>query len=437
MSTADTIFALATGAGRSAVAVLRLSGPGCGAVLDRLAGRRPAARMATLRTLRDAAGAALDRALVLWFPGPRSYTGEDAAELHLHGGRAVVAAVSEALVAAGARVAEPGEFTRRAFLHGKMDLTEAEGIADLIEAETEAQRRQALRQTGGALAREARGWAEQLTRLLAQQEAALEFAEEGLPSDLDEVVRAGAGALRAEIAAALADGGRGERLREGLDVAILGAPNVGKSSLLNALTGREAAIVSARAGTTRDVVEARFDLAGVPATLADTAGLREGADEIEAEGIRRAHRRGEEADIVLAVFAADTAPDAETLALLARRDCVVVANRCDLAEPAADYAGVMPLRVSARTGAGLAALRARLEEEAERRAGGAALLTRPRHRAALEEVARHLAGAETAPVPELASEGLRAASLALGRLTGRVGVEQVLDVVFGSFCIGK
>ncbi|MHB0666881.1 GTPase, partial [Roseomonas mucosa] len=241
----------------------------------------------------------------------------------------------------------------------------------------------------------------------------------------------------AEIAAALADGGRGERLREGLDVAILGAPNVGKSSLLNALTGREAAIVSARAGTTRDVVEARFDLAGVPATLADTAGLREGADEIEAEGIRRAHRRGEEADIVLAVFAADTAPDAETLALLARRDCVVVANRCDLAEPAADYAGVVPLRVSARTGTGLAALRARLEEEAERRAGGAALLTRPRHRAALEEVARHLAGAETAPVPELASEGLRAASLALGRLTGRVGVEQVLDVVFGSFCIGK
>ena len=179
------------------------------------------------------------------------------------------------------------------------------------------------------------------------------------------------------------------------------------------------------------------DLAGVPATLADTAGLREGADEIEAEGIRRAHRRGEEADIVLAVFAADTAPDAETLALLARRDCVVVANRCDLAEPAADYAGLAPLRVSARTGAGLAALRARLEEEAERRAGGAALLTRPRHRAALEEVARHLAEAEAAPVPELASEGLRAASLALGRLTGRVGVEQVLDVVFGSFCIGK
>ena len=437
MNPTDTVFALASGAGRAAVAVLRLSGPGSGAALEALAGRRPAPRRASLRTLRAADGTPLDRALVLWFPGPASYTGEDSAELHLHGGRAVVAAVSAALVALGLRPAEPGEFTRRAFLHGRLDLTEAEGIADLIDAETEAQRRQALRQAEGALAGAARGWAERLTRLLAQQEAAIEFAEEGLPSDLDERVRDGAAALGAEIAAQLADGGAAERLREGLEVAILGAPNVGKSSLLNALLGREAAIVSDRPGTTRDVVEGRLALAGLPVTLADTAGLRAGAEAIEAEGIRRARRRGEEADIVLAVFAADAPPDAETLALLARRAAVVVANRCDLADPPADYAGQAPLAVSARTGAGLAALRDRLAEEAARRAGGAGLLTRPRHRAALEETARWLAEAGAAPVPELASEALRQALRALGRLTGAVGVEQVLDAVFGEFCIGK
>ncbi|MFT8244984.1 tRNA uridine-5-carboxymethylaminomethyl(34) synthesis GTPase MnmE [Roseomonas sp. BN140053] len=438
MTTADTIFALASGAGRAAVAVLRLSGPDSGAVLDRLAGRRPEPRRATLRPLRDGTGEVLDRALVLWFPGPASFTGEDSAELHLHGGRAVIAAVSAALTAAGARPAEPGEFSRRAFLHGKLDLTAAEGIAELVEAETEAQRRQALQQAGGALGRLAAGWAGRLTRLLAQNEAAIEFAEEDLPSELGDAVRAGAATLAAEIRHALAeDGGRGERLREGLQVAILGAPNVGKSSLLNALVGRDAAIVSARAGTTRDVVEARTVLAGVPAVLADTAGLRDAAEEIEAEGIRRARHRGEAADIVLAVFAADAPPDPDTLALLARRDCVAVANRCDLATPAPLHGDQPPLAVSARTGDGMAALRARLEAEAASRAGDGGLLTRPRHRAALEEAARWLAEAGEAPVAELVSEALRQASRALGRLTGAVGVEAVLDAVFREFCIGK
>jgi tRNA modification GTPase len=439
MTAPDTIFALATGAGRGAIAVLRLSGPRSGAILARLAGGLPRPRVASLRCLRDPASTeALDQALVLWFPGPGSYTGEDSAELHLHGGPAVIAVVAEALTALGARPAEPGEFTRRAFLNGRMDLTAAEGIADLIAAETEAQRRQALRQADGALARLHDGWAERLTRLLAHQEAAIEFAEDGLPTDLGDRARSGAAALRAEIAAHLADGGRGERLREGVLVAILGAPNAGKSSLLNALAGREAAIVSARAGTTRDVVEVRLALSGVPVTLADTAGLREAADEIEREGVRRARRRAEEADLVMAVFAADAAPDAGTLAWVTP-GALVLANKTDLAPAPAAIGGIAPLAVSALTGAGLDALRARLEAEAARLAGAdeAAALTRPRHRAALSDAVGWLAEAEGAPLPELASEALRAALRALGRLTGRVGVEDVLDVVFRDFCIGK
>ncbi len=435
----DTIFALASGPGRGAIAVLRLSGVGCAEVVRRIAGGLPKPRQASLRRLRAPdGGEVLDQALVLWFPGPGSYTGDDSAELHLHGGPAVIAAVGAALAALGARPAEPGEFTRRAFLNGRMDLTAAEGIADLIAAETEAQRRQALRQADGALARLLEGWSARLVRLLAHQDAAIEFADEDLPTDLGDRARAGAGALRAEIAGHLADGGQGERLRDGVVVAILGAPNAGKSSLLNALAGREAAIVSARAGTTRDVVEVRMVLAGVPVTLADTAGLREAADEIEQEGIRRARRRAEEADLVIAVFAADAPPDAPTLDWAAR-GALVLANRVDLAAAPAEIAGVPPLAVSALTGAGLQALRERLEAEARRLAGAgdAALLTRPRHRAALTEAAAWLEEAEAARLPELVSEALRAALRAIGRLTGRVGVEEVLDIVFGEFCIGK
>ena len=435
----DTIFALASGGARAAVSLLRLSGPESGTILRRMAGGLPHPRMASLRRLRHPeTGEILDQALVLWFPGPRSYTGEDAAELHLHGGRAVLEGVTEALLALGARPAEPGEFTRRAFLNGRMDLTAAEGIADLVEAETAAQRRQALRQADGALALRYAGWSERLTRLLAHQEAAIEFAEDGLPNTLEEEVRAAALALVGEIRAHLDDGARGERLREGLFAAIIGAPNAGKSSLLNALSGREAAIVSARAGTTRDVVEVRLDLGGVPVTLADTAGLREAEDEIEAEGVRRARRRAEEADLVIAVFAADRPPDAETRALV-RPGVVVVSNKTDLAAPPAEIGGVAPLALSLRGGEGLEALRDRLAELAAARAGlsAEASLTRPRHRAALEEATRWMEEAAQAPLPELAAEALRAALRALGRLTGRVGVEDVLDVVFGDFCIGK
>lgn len=439
MSTQDTIFALASGAGRAAIAVLRLSGPAASAILGRLAGRLPPPRMAGLRRLRSPTdGRTLDHALLLWFPGPRSYTGEDAGELHLHGGPAVLAAVSEALVSLGARPAEAGEFTRRAFLNGRMDLTEAEGIADLVDAETEGQRRQALRQAEGALARLYRDWAERLTRLLAHQEAAIEFAEDGVPNDLDRRVRDGAAGLHAEIQAHLQEGARGERLREGVLVAIIGAPNVGKSSLLNALSGREAAIVSTRAGTTRDVVEVRLDLAGIPVTLSDTAGLRDATDDIEVEGIRRAEARAREADLVLVVFAADTEPDAATLAWL-RPDTLIVANKVDLAASPVAIGGLAPLPVSARTGEGLDRLGTHLARRIAALAapGESATLTRPRHRAALTEASAWLTEAGAAPLPEIAAEALRAALRALGRLTGRIGVEEILDVVFRDFCIGK
>lgn len=431
----ETIFALATAPGRAAVAVVRVSGPGAGPALDALCGgRRPAPRVAALRTLRHG-GAALDRALALWFPAPGSYTGEDSAELHLHGGPAVVAAVLDALAALGLRPAERGEFTRRAFLHGKLDLTAAEGVADLIAAETESQRRQALRQAEGALGARVAAWGARLRALLARQEAFIEFEEEDLPGDLDARVAEDAAALAAEWRAALAEAPRGARLREGLSVAILGAPNAGKSSLLNALAGREAAIVSPEAGTTRDVVEVRLELAGIPTTLADTAGLRnEPAGAIEAEGIRRARLRAGEADLRLLVLSADRAPDAATLALADTPGALLVMNKCDLGS------GEGPgLRVSARTGEGIPTLRAALEDAAAALAPAAETpgLTRARHRAALADALASLERLPDAPLPELRAESLRAARAALARLTGEGGVESVLDAVFGEFCIGK
>ncbi|WP_439596549.1 tRNA uridine-5-carboxymethylaminomethyl(34) synthesis GTPase MnmE [Falsiroseomonas sp.] len=436
----DTILARASGAGQAAVAVLRLSGPQAGAMLQGLAGRLPEPRRASLRRLRDASGEVLDQALVLWFPGPGSYTGEDAAELHLHGGSAVVAAVEAALLRQGCRPAEPGEFTRRAFLHGRMDLTQAEAVADLIAAETEQQRRQALRQAEGALARLYGGWSARLTRILAQQEAAIEFEMDDLPSDLSDLARQGAAALRGEIAAHLADGGRGEKLREGLSIAILGAPNAGKSSLLNALAERDAAIVSAQPGTTRDIVECRLILGGVPVMLADTAGLRRTTDAVEQEGVRRATRRAGEADLLLLAFACDAAPDAESLALLELAPgALVLATKCDLAPPPDRIAGREVLATSTRTGQGMEALKAALADHAQRHAGlgDAPALTRTRHRASLTEAVARLAEAEAARLPEVAAENFRAALNALGRLTGRVDVEQILDAIFRDFCIGK
>lgn len=437
----DTIFARASGVGAAAIAVLRMSGGGSGAALAALTGGLPEPRLASLHRLRDTVtGDLLDKALVLWFPGPASYTGEDAAELHLHGGAAVVAGVSAALIALGCRPAEPGEFTRRAFLNGKMDLTQAEAVADLIAAETAAQRAQALRQAGGALGRLYAEWTHAATRVLAHQEAAIEFAMDDLPTDLDSQARVAAAALSDSIALHLADGGRGERLREGLSIAILGAPNAGKSSLLNALVGREAAIVAAVPGTTRDVVECRMDLGGVPAMLADTAGLRESADVIEQEGVRRARARADEADILVAVFAADSEPDAATLAAVHKADRpLVVVTKVDLADAPSSLGGHATIPVSVLRGDGLPALRDCLAAAAMARAGlaDAPTLTRARHRAALTEALQQLGAGMEARAPEVAAEGYRAALLAIGRLTGRVGVEEILDSVFRDFCIGK
>jgi len=361
----------------------------------------------------------------------------------LHGGRAVVAAALQALAAVpGLRPAGPGEFTRQAFDNGKLDLTAAEAIADLVEAETEAQRRQALRQAGGALQRLHDGWRETLLGCLARLEAAIDFPDEDLPAGIAENVLAELARLREEITRYLADR-RGERLRAGFGIAILGAPNAGKSSLLNFLAGREAAIVSTRAGTTRDVIEVHLDLAGYPVILADTAGLRAAGDEIEAEGVRRARERAAHADLKLLLFDAKSWPqvDAETAAL-ADDDSLLVLSKRDLTPglPAApELAGRPALAISVVTGEGTDRLLAALETAVVERLapGEAPALTRLRHRQALEECAAALARAAAARLPELAAEDLWLATRALGRVTGRVDVEDVLDAIFREFCIGK
>lgn len=439
-----TIFALATAPGRAGVAVVRVSGPAAGDALRALTGRAlPDPRMATLvRLSQPGGGETLDDALVLWFPAPRSFTGEDVVELHLHGGRAVVGGVIGALGSiAGLRLAEPGEFTRRAFENGKFDLTAAEAVADLVHAETAAQRRQALRQMAGALGALYEGWRTRLLRALAHLEADIDFPEEDLPGGVSDSVRPVIEGLLAEVAAHLNDGGRGERLRDGIHVAIVGAPNAGKSSLLNALAGREAAIVSARAGTTRDVIDVHLDVGGLPVILADTAGLRDATDEIEEEGIRRALDRAEHADVKLAVLDGTNWPavDEATLRLL-DQDSIVVVNKVDLCGMVAgEVAGLPVVAVSARTGMGLRSLEERLASFAADRlaAGGAPALTRARHRSALEECQGALLRSLAAPLPELAAEDVRMAARALGRITGRVDVEDVLDVIFRDFCIGK
>lgn len=428
----DTIFAVASGAGRAAVTVLRLSGARAGLALDALTRHRPAARMATVRRLRDADGEVLDQALVLWFPGPRSYTGEDCVELHLHGGRAVLASVSNALLALGLRPAEPGEFTRRAFVNGRLDLLEAEGIADLVEAETEGQRRQALRQMGGELSDTYRGWSQRLIRLLAHQEALIDFPDEDLPDEVETAASSEIHALDTEIQAHLDDGQRGERLREGLVFAIIGPPNSGKSTLINALARREVAIVSPQAGTTRDILEARVDLGGVAVTLLDTAGLRETENEVEAEGVRRAQAAMARADLVLLV--SDGRDSEASLDHTEITRVLRIRTKLDLGGEVGSG-----LAVSALTGRGMAALETALTAVAQdlTQVEGPAALTRPRHRAALIQAQERLAAAAVAPWPELRTEDLRLALRALGRITGMVGVEDILDSIFLQFCIGK
>lgn len=440
-----TIFALASAPGRAGVAVVRVSGS---QVLQALAALGvddvPPLRTAVLRKLSDGVGGAvIDHALVLRFAAPASFTGEDVAELHLHGGKAVIDGVLGVLSRVeGLRMAEPGEFTRRAFENGKLDLTAAEAVADLIAAETEAQRLQALDQLGGGLARLYTGWSDRLAKIVAHVEADIEFPDEDLPEGISAGLRNDIAALRGEIDVHLNDARRGERLRDGLQVAIIGAPNAGKSSLLNALAAREAAIVSDLAGTTRDIIEVPMDLGGYPVVLSDTAGLRDTGDVIEAEGIRRATRRAEDADLKLALFDYAQKPDPSTLALVDARTIVVLTK--DDNETAKLQDTVFPphhalVRVSTQTEQGLRDVLGVLTVAVREFFGSrsAPLPTRERHRAALADARQHLDRALAAPLPELVAEDLRLSLRALGGITGRVHVEDLLDRIFRDFCIGK
>lgn len=433
----DTIIALASGVGRSGVAVIRISGPGVRFGLETIAGIVPAARRAALRRLREPTSAEiLDEALVLYFEGPASFTGEDVAEFHVHGGRAIISGVISALLSlSGFRLAERGEFTRRAVANGRMDLTAAEGIADLVEAETGSQRRQALRQAGGALERAAAGWRERLARLLALIEAEIDFPDEEDVPALFATVRRRAGELLAEIETALVGARSGERLREGAVMVIAGPPNAGKSTLLNALARRDVAIVSPIAGTTRDTLEVHLDLHGYPVTLIDTAGLRDTQDVVEAIGVERARASLEKADLVIWLEAEDARGEPPAMAVPLLR----VATKQDQASAALD---ACDLALSAQTGEGMAALLGRLEQVAREalEGGETALVTRARHRKELETIASHLrlvCGANEATPVEFVAEDLRLAVRAIGRLTGQVDIDEIYDVIFREFCIGK
>lgn len=443
---ADTIFARASGAGKAGVAVFRLSGPQSHPIANQLVGKRITNRALKLAALRDPEdGRVIDRGLVILFRGPASYTGEDVAEFHLHGSRAVEASLYETLARCGARPAEAGEFTLRALQNGKLDLAQAEALADLIDAETSLQRMQALGQLEGRLSALAEGWKKRLIEVLAPLEADIDFPDEG---DVPAAVAARAGPaiadLKKELTAFILKSGRARTIREGVSIAVIGPPNAGKSSLVNALAGSDVAIVSDRPGTTRDILETRLDLDGIVTTIADTAGLRGATeDAIEAEGMARARGRAEKADIRVAVLdpaAGDVSR--ETLALLKPGDFLVW-SKADL-DPAIPY-GIAPdavaaLSVSAKTGLGLDAFVHALSVAiAGQESADEPALTRIRHvkaaEAAVEALTRAEARIETAP--ELAAEDARLAARALGSITGAVGVEDVLGEIFSSFCIGK
>ena len=436
MSAGDVIFAVASGQGRAGIAVMRISGSTAASVFRHLAGLHepPEARRATLLTLQDPSdGEQLDRALGLWFPAPASFTGEDVVELHIHGGLAVVAGVAEALNRLpNVRPAEAGEFTRRAFLNGKLDLAEAEGLADLIEADTAFVRKRAIWQMDGGLSAIYAGWQDRLTESLALVEAALDFSDEPIPDDLDLAVRRDVAALLAAFETALAQSSIQERVHHGLRVVLSGPPNVGKSSLLNRLSGREAAIVTEIPGTTRDILEVRLEIGGYPLVFCDTAGLRETNDPVEIEGVARARLAAQEADVVIEMWAPDSAKDFRC----GRKDSLVFWNKADLFPDFSPPAGIFG---SVKTGKGLSELEAALTAKARSAMDSAAspAITRSRHRAALRDAATALERALTAPAVELMAEDLRLASRALGRVTGTVDVEQLLDRIFSSFCIGK
>jgi tRNA modification GTPase len=445
----QTIFALSSGRPPSAIAMVRVSGPQARTAMTSLAGRLPTPRMATRVLLRDASRQPIDDAVVLWFPGPASATGEDVAEFHIHGGRAVLAALFAALAAfENVRAAKPGEFTRRAFENGKLDLTEAEALDDLIHADTDRQRRQALRQMKGLLGDRARDWRAQIIEASALIEAGIDFSDEGdVPQELIEPALAKIKALHREIEKVLAAQGRSERLREGLVVAIAGPPNVGKSTLMNQLARREVAIVSPHAGTTRDVIEVQLDLDGYPVTVIDTAGIRETDDPVEQEGVRRARARAEEADLVLWMIDAqhkETRPR-EPSALWVVRNKIDL-ETTDAAGPRQSANGLQAgggaeFGISAARGDGVQELIAALVIFARDffGAGEGGLIGRVRQRELLQQTLAmlHRSISVIGKGEELAAEELRGAAIALGRLLGRIDVEDVLDVIFREFCIGK
>lgn len=445
----QTIFALSSGRAPSAIALVRVSGPQAGPVLTALAGKIPAPRTATRALLRDVAQQPIDDAVVLWFPGPASATGEDVAEFHVHGGRAVLAALFTSLAAfENVRAAEPGEFTRRAFENGKLDLTEAEGLDDLIHADTDRQRRQALRQLKGLLGDKARDWRAQIIEASALIEAGIDFSDEAdVPAELIAPALLKIKGLLAEIEEVLAAQGRSERLRDGLVVAIAGPPNVGKSTLMNYLARREVAIVSPHAGTTRDIIEVQLDLDGYPVTVIDTAGIRETVDPVEQEGVRRALARAAEADVVLwladaqheRILSEGTAP-----VWLVRNKIDLDAGQAEGTQPARGLgqgAGAAEFRISASRGDGMPELISALVGFAHDYFGSddGGLIGRERQRRLLQETAAslHRSVEVVGTGEELAAEDLRAAAHSLGRLLGRVDVEDILDVIFREFCIGK
>jgi tRNA modification GTPase len=433
----DTIFALSSAPGRAGVAVIRVCGPQARHCIIALAGGPMIVpRVATLRRLRDEAGQAIDQALILWFPGPASFSGEDMAEFHVHGGRAVVARILAAL-SVRCRPAEPGEFTRRAVENGKLDLTQAEALADLIDAETEAQRGQALRQYGGSLALLYEGWRERLIQSLAWSEAGIDFSDEELPDDLSTRLRAAMLEIYKEIQMHINDSRRGEIVRDGLFLTVIGAPNAGKSSLVNALARRDVAIVAESAGTTRDIIEVKLDLGGFAVIVADTAGLRETADMVENEGVRRALARAEASDLVLLLLDGSAAEPMKGLRPdIAERAALTVWNKADLPAPGPRSG----LNLSLKTGEGLDALLAAISAKVAEKldvSREALVLTRARHRHALEQALAALDRALNTGEAELFAEDLRLAVRAIGRITGRVDVEELLDVVFRDFCIGK
>ena len=433
----DTIFALATPPGRGAIAILRLSGPETDAALAALGAGGLKPRQASLRQLAHD-GRPIDQALVLRFPAPHSYTGEDCAELHLHGGRAVVETAGEALLALGLRPADPGEFTRRAFENGRMDLAQAEAVADLIDAETSAQASQALGQLDGALSQTYAGFRRDLLTALALVEAEIDFPDEEVPDNLARTAGPVLDRLIGDLKAALVDARRGERIREGYRIVLIGETNAGKSSLFNALVAREAAIVTPIAGTTRDVLDADLIIGGYAVTLSDTAGLRDSDDPIEAEGVRRARARAEAADLRLWILAPGD-PEGSAAGFV-RPDDLLVFTKADIdrAAPPPDREALV---VSTETGEGLAALHDWLAARLARDLSGSDFpaVTRERHRRRLGEA---LAAVETGRAaldvaPEMAGDDLRRAADALARVTGAIGVEDILGEVFSTFCIGK